>query len=437
MPEREGVAGVEAAVGELVHRVQRERPERVELADAGEMEEAVAADLPGDVPEEHAEHRARTEDPPAAGNELAARRAAAGEERRDPDREQQRQRQRQRAADEERDRERSEDRDQRPSERGRGRAHAERAGDRPAGGEHDRCREREPEQGHRPGPRARSCGGGSRAEPRGPVAVHPAALAAEERAAEQQRRPQEPPRPLRAARSAMLGEEAQVPAQVLAEEPAAVRGAADVHALGAREEEDLPAGLPEPVAPVGLLAEEEEVLVERADRVDRLPADEHAGAHHDLRLEHAVVGEAAGVERVQELRSRSQLAQEEVLRREPPGSREPAHRALQRPVRVREPRADDRGLRVLVRERHEPFERALGQPGVGVQDQDVAAGRDRETRVPARRKPSVLPLEDARGREELADDVGRPVGGAVVDDDRLLVPHAREALLDPRQRVVA
>ena len=55
VPERERVAGMEAAVGELVDPVQREVPERVELAHAGEMEQAVAADLAGDVPEENAE----------------------------------------------------------------------------------------------------------------------------------------------------------------------------------------------------------------------------------------------------------------------------------------------------------------------------------------------------------------------------------------------
>ena len=48
----------------------------------------------------------------------------------------------------------------------------------------------------------------------------------------------------------------------------------------------LPARLAEAVGPVRLLAEEEERLVERADLLDRLAPDEHAGAHQELRLAH-------------------------------------------------------------------------------------------------------------------------------------------------------
>ena len=66
---------------------------------------------------------------------------------------------------------------------------------------------------------------------------------------------------------------AQVAAHVLLEEQPAVRRTAHVHALGAGEEQHLPAGPHEPVAPVGLLAEEEVPLVERADLVERGPPD--------------------------------------------------------------------------------------------------------------------------------------------------------------------
>ena len=52
VPEREGVAGVEAAVAELVHGAQREAAEVVELPHAGEVEEVVpTAQVPGEKPE--------------------------------------------------------------------------------------------------------------------------------------------------------------------------------------------------------------------------------------------------------------------------------------------------------------------------------------------------------------------------------------------------
>ena len=73
-------------------------------------------------------------------------------------------------------------------------------------------------------------------------------------------------------------------ADVVAEEAAAVRRAADVHALGLGREERLQPASREAVAPVHLLAEEEEALVERADLVDRRAAHEQAGAHHELDL---------------------------------------------------------------------------------------------------------------------------------------------------------
>ena len=75
-----------------------------------------------------------------------------------------------------------------------------------------------------------------------------------------------------------------------------------------REEEHLPAGTAEPCHPVDLLAEHEEVLVEQADRVGRLAPDEQRGAVEPLDLAHLVVVEAAGVERVQALRARRELA---------------------------------------------------------------------------------------------------------------------------------
>ena len=57
VPEREGVAGMEAAVGELVHRAQVQVGEVEELADAALVEERVADDRALDVPERDSEHR--------------------------------------------------------------------------------------------------------------------------------------------------------------------------------------------------------------------------------------------------------------------------------------------------------------------------------------------------------------------------------------------
>ena len=62
VPEGKRVAGVEPAVRELVRAAEREIAEGEELLDPGEVEEAVAADVPGNVPEEEAEHRSRGED---------------------------------------------------------------------------------------------------------------------------------------------------------------------------------------------------------------------------------------------------------------------------------------------------------------------------------------------------------------------------------------
>ena len=61
MPEREGVAGVQPSVLELVDSAQVQVAEGDELADARLVEEAVADDDALDVPEEPPEHDA--EDP--------------------------------------------------------------------------------------------------------------------------------------------------------------------------------------------------------------------------------------------------------------------------------------------------------------------------------------------------------------------------------------
>src|SRR5262245_10001711 len=125
------------------------------------------------------------------------------------------------------------------------------------------------------------------------VAVHPAALAAEDGPPQHQRRPQEPPGPRRLARPAMLVEEADEGADVLVEQAPAVGGAADVHDLGLGQEPRLPARPVEAVQPVGLLPEHEERFVEEADGAGRVPADEETRTHRPLDLACLAVVEPA------------------------------------------------------------------------------------------------------------------------------------------------
>src|SRR5437764_7935225 len=119
-------------------------------------------------------------------------------------------------------------------------------------------------------PRAKQRSSLAGGEPARGLPIAPPALAAEEQQPQPDAGEQQPTRPLRLTRAAVLGEEVQLSADVLGEEPAAVRGAADVHHLGAGEEVDAPAGLAEAVAPVGLLGEHEEVLVEESDLARRV-----------------------------------------------------------------------------------------------------------------------------------------------------------------------
>ena len=152
-------------------------------------------------------------------------------------------------------------------------------------------------------------------------------------------------------------------------------------------------------------------------------------------LARLVVVEAAGVERVQPPRARRELADEEVLGREPPERRLAAHRALQRPVGVAQPRPDDGRLGMRVGERDEPLEPVADDPGVRVEQEEVAAVGRAHAGVVAAAHAAVLLLDHAHVREALAHELERAVGRAVVDDDRLVAAHRLEALLEPRQRV--
>ncbi len=250
-----------------------------------------------------------------------------------------------------------------------------------------------------------------------------------------------PPRPLRLAHPVVLRQEPQVADHLLAVVAPPVllgRGPADVKDLRLGVEEHLPAGLDESVAPVALLVEHEEVLVEEPDGVGGVAPDEHRRAHHELGLADGVVIEPARVERVQRPGTRGELAQEEVLGREPPDRGKPAHRPLQRAVRIEQLRADDGSLRMLVGEGDQLLQRAVLQPGVRVQEQVVATRGGAHPGVRASSEPAVLLLDDPRGRKALANELQRSVGRAVVDDDHLGAGslEALQRALDPGERVV-
>src|ERR1051325_6405246 len=253
-----------------------------------------------------------------------------------------------------------------------------RAPSRPAARASEARRARSPSRRRRR-PRTVSCEQLLRPSARQPargLARGSATVALEEHGAQPHRREQQPPGPFGLAGPAVLPEKPQVPAQLLAVHRPPVLGgrrAADMDELGAREEEYLPPRLPEAVAPVGLLAEHEVVLVEEPYGIGGLAADEHAGAHHELGLPHLVVPEPRRVERIQRARARRELAQEEVLGREAPEAREAADRTLQRAVRVQQLRADDGGFRVLLGERDEPLNRVADRPRVRVEQQEIVA----------------------------------------------------------------
>src|SRR5258708_5348999 len=89
-----------------------------------------------------------------------------------------------------------------------------------------------------------------------------------------------------------------------------------------------------------------------------------------------------------------------------------------------------------VGERHERVERAVVEPGVRVEQQHIPPVGALDACVPAGGKATVLLLDELNIGKTLAHERDGAVARAVVDDDRLDVAHARERLLDPRQRVV-
>src|SRR5512132_2911603 len=118
-------------------------------------------------------------------------------------------------------------------------------------------------------------------EPGSRFAIDGPALAPEDERAQAQSREQHAAGALGRPLSAVLGKEAEMPSHLLAKERRRLRPparAADVDGLRAGVEERRPAGFVQPVAPIRLLAEEEEALVERADLVERRSPQQERGA---------------------------------------------------------------------------------------------------------------------------------------------------------------
>src|SRR5438128_7685236 len=101
----------------------------------------------------------------------------------------------------------------------------------------------------------------------------------------------------------MLSQEAQMAADEQLELGRVHGRREDVEGLRAGIEEHLPPRPAKAVAPVHLLAHQEEVLVEAADGVDRLAPDEQTRPAEELRLANRFVVEARSVEGVQRPRA--------------------------------------------------------------------------------------------------------------------------------------
>ena len=153
MPEREGVTGVEPAVGELVHGREREVAELEQLANARQVEQAVTADLTRYVPEQQSEHDAGRPDRGLSRDRRHVGVADREGRRHDCSDRKQDERHPQRRVDHEHDARCREHDPEAPGESRRRAPHADRAGRDRAGGEHEARRSRQPheqeQRGHR------------------------------------------------------------------------------------------------------------------------------------------------------------------------------------------------------------------------------------------------------------------------------------------------
>jgi hypothetical protein len=194
-----------------------------------------------------------------------------------------------------------------------------------------------------------------------------------------------------------------------------------VDELGVRVEDHGPARLADAVAEIHLLAVHEVGGIEAADRLRGLPPDEQHGALEHLDLAHARVVEPAAVEGVQGARARSEPAQEEVLRGDPPERRVPAHGRLERAVGVAQARPDDPGPRVCLAEGRQPLDRVAHRPGVRVEEQEPAPGGDLHADVVRGPEADVLlELDEPHRGKALPHECRAPVRRGVVHDHHLV-----------------
>ncbi len=222
----------------------------------------------------------------------------------------------------------------------------------------------------------------------------------------------------------VLVQVAHVGAQLLAERRpgvAARRPAPHVHRAGARVEPRLEAGIADPAEQVDLLGVQEERLVEAAaGGVQGLPPQQHRSAGQPVHPAWQVVLEAAAVEGVQHRRTRRQLAQEQVLGRQPVDARVAAAGPLQPPVLEAQPRPHRTAARARLTEPHQLVDAASIDERVAVQQEHEAPRGLGETPVVARAEAQVaVERHELHVRPLGPQPVRRAVGRRVVDHDQL------------------
>src|SRR5581483_7056826 len=203
------------------------------------------------------------------------------------------------------------------------------------------------------------------------------------------------PAPVVLLRPLLLEERLGLAVAVLLSQERAQRAPPAMPDEGGRDEADRPAALVEPPADVDVVAGRPETRVEPADLLERATTEDHVAAGH-------VLGLAVGHEHVVRAARRPRDAAREaglVLGRDVRPAERRVRRGHERRREVRQPVAV--GPRVVVEVRDELAARRL-EPTVA-------------------RVAEPLALRPDHAGAELARDVARPVGRAVVDDDALEV----------------